>query len=148
MSRYCWPLVISLLLAACGSASLAPCERSNVTVVLSATATTLEVGEKVTITLTVSNLGCALVERPSFFLQGQSGQGQKLVEEAPGTAEILDLPDSVAVGESGAVQFVYRAAEPGSVFLKGSVKYRVHLAGSQETSLESFSEPLWITVCP
>lgn len=123
------------------------CTTHTAVMTLAATATTLQVGQVVTVTVTLANQGCASMGMPQY----------RLAIQPEGTTPIFDPADPQPVthgvglgqGNSDTAEFVLQATAPGRATLSGSASFEVHLGypgpaywGSAAT------DPLVISVTP
>jgi hypothetical protein len=101
------------------------CQTHSASMRLAATATTIQVGETVTLTAALSNDGCADLGLPLY----------RLYIENHGTASVFD-PDppepvthylGIPPGASDAVEFVRTATSPGQATLRVTASFEVHL---------------------
>lgn len=123
------------------------CETHTAAMALATTATVLEVGEMVTVTATLANVGCADLGMPQYQLYTQSESSQPIFEPNPPTP-ILHLV-GIHPGEADAAEFVLRAVGPGEATLSASASFEVHLGYPGPAYWGgSSSAPLMITVMP
>ena len=92
---------------------------------LSASATTLQVNDTVTVTTTLINKGCVALGQPQYRLSVQSNQTEPIFD--PDSPEPVVHYLAVAPGQSDAVDFVLQAIAPGQATLDGSASFEVHL---------------------
>ncbi len=125
----------------------AACETHTAAMTLATTAAVLEVGEVVTVTATLANVGCADLGMPQYRLYMQSESEPPVFEPNP-PAPILHLV-GIPPGESDAAEFVLQAVAPGDATLSASASFEVHLGYPGPAYWGgSSSEPLMITVMP
>ena len=104
---------------------LTKCESHTASMSISSTATTLHVGETVTVTVTLNNEGCVALGLPQYRLQVRSLEPGSLFE--PSDPEPIMHSLAVAPGQSDTADFVLRAAESGRATLSASGSFEVHL---------------------
>ncbi len=121
------------------------CETHTAAMTLATTATVLEVGEVVTVTATLANVGCADLGMPQYQLHTQSESGQPIFEPNSSTP-ILHLV-GIHPGEADIAEFVLQAVGPGEATLSTSASFEVHLGYPGPAYWGgSSSEPLTLTV--
>jgi len=114
---------------------------------LSTTATVLEVGEVITVTATIANVGCIDLGMPQYRLYVRPENEQPIFEPNR-HAPILHLL-GVHPGESDAAEFVLQAVGPGGATLSAGASFEVHLGYPRSAYWGgSSSDPLTITVVP
>ena len=91
---------------------------------LSSTSRAVRVGEMVTVTAELSNIGCAMLGLPKYTLTVDSNGVSVLEPSAP---EPVEHSLAVRTGESDTAEFVLVAANPGSATLSASASFEVHL---------------------
>lgn len=140
---------LSLTLWACSSVEpTEECETHSTSTVLAASATTLEVGEEITVTVALSNEGCVALGIPQY----------RLYVEPAGDVAILDpsQPDpvvhslGVSPGQSDAAEFILRAVNSGETTITATASFEVHLdyPGPAYWGISSTEEPLVVVVVP
>ncbi len=143
------PLLALLLSAAvigfstCGTPEVGSVSEASMT--LHATATTLRVGQTVTVSIALVNGETSNV---------RLGQPQYMLYAHPdvfslGGMEPVERPVTLEPGQSNDIEFVLQATAPGRTMLMGTVGYEMH---DLEYSWASWSgcnaEPLEITITP
>ncbi len=127
--------------------SSAGCETHTAAMALSTTATVLEVGEVITVTATIANVGCIDLGMPQYRLYVRPENEQPIFEPNR-HAPILHLL-GVHPGESDAAEFVLQAVGPGGATLSAGASFEVHLGYPRSAYWGgSSSDPLTITVVP
>jgi hypothetical protein len=123
------------------------CQWHTVYMTISATATTLEVGEAVTVTATLFNRGCIGLGLLQYRLYVQSDEPQPIFD--PNDPEPVVHYLGIMPGQSDAAEFVLRAVESGQAALRATVSFEAHL-DYPGPSYWGFSStgPLTITVTP
>jgi hypothetical protein len=123
----------------------AECRTHTALMTLSATATTLHVGQTVTVTARLNNVGCVALGLPRYWLHWEPDQAEPAVE--PVTA--LDVVHYLAVPpwQYDEATFVLRAVGPGQAMLRAHASFEVHLGYPGPAYWGgSTSPPLVITV--
>ena len=123
MTRRLLLCCFSLVMLACSG--LTKCESHTASMSISSTATTLHVGETVTVTVTLNNEGCVALGLPQYRLQVRSQEPGSFFD--PAHPEPIMHPLAVAPGQSDTADFVLRAAESGRATLSASGSFEVHL---------------------
>lgn len=125
----------------------AECRTHTALMTLSPTATTLSVGELVTVTARLSNVGCVALGLPRYWLHWETDKTEPVVE--PVTA--LDVVHHLAVvpWHHDEARFVLRAVGSGRAMLRAHASFEVHLSYPGPAYWGgSTSLPLNITVAP
>ena len=137
---------LSLVMLACSG--LTKCKSHTASTSISSTATTLQVGDVVTVTLTLSNEGCVALGLPQYRLQVRSQEPGSFLE--PSDPEPIVHYLAVGPGQSDAADFVLRAAESGRTTLSDSASFEVHLGdpGPAYWGASGSEEALEIVVLP
>jgi hypothetical protein len=145
--------ILCLLAASCSAAGptctpTLECRLHEAELTISPTSTTLRRGEVVTVTLYLTNTGCARLGLPEYRLY--------VVAEEEG--EPLDplYPDpvihslAVAPGDVDSADFTLRASEVGRVRLEASVSFEAHLGypGPAYRASWAAEEGILVTVVP
>lgn len=101
------------------------CRTHSASMRLTATATTIQVGETVTLTATLSNEGCANLGLPLYRLYIENHETASVFDPDPPepVTHYLGIPP----GASDQVEFVLTAASPGRATLRVTVSFEVHL---------------------
>jgi hypothetical protein len=152
-------VVLSLSLGACLSSesaeSLNPtptptlaCEMHTASMMLAASVTVLEVGEAVSVTVTLSNEGCVTLGMPQYWLGVASVEEESIFD--PSQPEPVVHYLGVSPGQSDMAEFVLRAVKSGQVTLTASASFEVHLGypGPAYWAGSNVKEPLIVTVKP
>jgi hypothetical protein len=115
---------------------------------LVASDTTLEVGEAITVTVTLSNEGCLTLGIPQYRLIIESTEERSVFD--PGKPEPVVHSLGVSPGQSDMAEFVLRAVEPGQVTFTASASFEVHLdyPGPAYWGASNTKEPLVVIVKP
>ena len=123
------------------------CETHSASVVLAASPENLKVGDKVTVSVTLNNSGCAALGLPQYRLTVQSdGPGSILAPENP---EPMIHYLAVAPDQSDKAEFDLLAVADGQAIFTASVSFEVHLGYPGPAYWGSSSgESLLITVAP
>ena len=123
------------------------CKVHTASMTLSSTATSLHVGEAVTVTVTLLNEGCVGLGLPQYRLQVHSAGSQPILE--PSNPEPVVHYYGVAPGQSDTEEFSLRAVRSGQATLRASASFEAHLGypGPAYWGFSS-SEPLTINVMP
>ena len=116
------------------------------TVIISASATCVKVGEVVTVTVTLSNQGCIPLYQTSRcdLIRTVEGPGYPLIEEEDTPQTFLYR--SVEPGASVSDEFVYRAVKPGWEIFTGEAYYFVIMDSDDWYAERVKSVPLTIVV--
>jgi len=123
------------------------CQWHTAYMTISATATTLEVGEMVTVTATLLNRGCVGLGLPQYRLYVRSDEPQPIFD--PDNPEPVVHYLGVAPGQSDAEEFTLQAVGPGQATLSASASFEVHLGYPGPAYWgASGTGPLAITVTP
>lgn len=124
------------------------CEKDTASVVLTASADNLNVGDTVKITVTLNNEGCVALGLPQYRLDLQSDSTTSILTPDPPEPVVHYL--AVSPGQSGSVEFELTAAAAGQVVLTAAVSYEVHLGypGPAYWGSAAGGEALEITVTP
>jgi hypothetical protein len=124
------------------------CERDTASVLLSASAESLKVGDTVKITVTVNNEGCVALGLPQYRLYIQSDRPESILN--PDHPEPVEHYLAVVPGQSDSAEFDLTAVASGQATLTASVSYEVHLGypGPAYWGYSGTIAPLIITVAP
>lgn len=123
------------------------CTTHTASMTLEPTATTLEVGDLVTVTATLVNHGCGMLGLPQYRLSVQSAETQPIFE--PANPEPVTHYLGISRGQSDTAQFVLQALRPGQTTLSASASFEVHLGYPGPAYWSSSSAgPRVITVLP
>ena len=124
------------------------CERETASVVLSASAESLKVGDATKVTVTVSNEGCVALGLPQYRLYMQSDNAQSIF--APASPEPVVHSLAVAPGQSDSTVFELTAVASGQATLTATVSYEVHLGypGPAYWGMTGSNQPLILIVAP
>lgn len=123
------------------------CETHTASMTLSATVTTLEVGEVITVTATLANEGCVGLGIPQYRLYVESDELQPIFDCNNPEPVVHYL--RIAPRESDKAEFVLQVVGPGQVMLRASASFEVHLGYPGPAYWGSSSSgPLVITVTP
>jgi len=152
-------VILSLSLGAClsleSTESLNPtptptlaCEMHTASMMLAASVTVLEVGEAITVTVTLSNEGCATLGMPQYWLGVASVEEESIFD--PSEPEPVVHYLAVSPGQSDMAEFVLRAVKSGQATLTASASFEVHLGypGPAYWAGSNTKEPLIVTVKP
>ncbi len=122
----------------------AACTGHTAAFALSAPTTTVQVGNLVTVTATLTNAGCSMLGLPQYRLTIQPAGGFDPAKPDPVTHTLGLEP-----GQSDAADFALRAIAPGTATLAGSVSFEVHLGypGPAYWSVAT-AAPLTMTIQP
>ena len=123
MTRRLLLCCFSLIMLGCSG--LTKCKSHTASMSISSTATTLHVGDVVTLTVTLNNEGCVALGLPQYRLQVRSQEPGSFLE--PSDPEPIVHYMAVDPGQSDAVDFVLRAAEAGRTTLSATASFEVHL---------------------
>ena len=102
-----------------------PCETDTASVILSASASRVKVGDTVKITATLNNEGCVVLGLPQYRLYIRSDNPEAIL--APPVPEPVVHSLAVAPGQSDTAEFEFRAMAAGQVTLTASASFEVHL---------------------
>ena len=119
------------------------CETLKASMTISATATTVGLGEPVTVTAMLFNQGCVALGMPQYSLTIGSDEPQPIFD--PGNPEPVVHYLAVGPGQSDAEAFVLRAVRSGQATLRASTSFEVHTSYGAYWGGSS-AEPLTITV--
>jgi hypothetical protein len=122
------------------------CETDTASVVLSASAESLKVGEAVKVTVRVNNEGCVPLGLPQYRLYVQTDGPESVL--APDHLEPVVHTLAVGSGQSDSAEFDLTAVAGGQARLTASVSYEVHLVVGAYWGMSGSGEPLTITVIP
>jgi hypothetical protein len=92
---------------------------------LVASASEVRVGEILTVTVTLSNEGCALIGLPKYYLRVDSRGGNSVLD--PSDPEPLAHSVSLREGRTHSMAFLLQAVGIGRADLSASATYEVHL---------------------
>ena len=92
---------------------------------LSATDTTLQVGDTLTVTVSLLNKGCAKLGLPQYRLYAESHEAHSVL--SPDQPEPVVHSLAVAPGESDASEFELHAVGPGQATIGATASFEVHL---------------------
>jgi heat shock protein HslJ len=101
------------------------CETYTAALALSASDTTLQVGDVLTVTATLSNEGCGSLGMPQYRLYIESDATQPLFD--PATPEPVLHSLGISPGQSDAVAFALRAVHPGGGTLRAGTSFEFHV---------------------
>ena len=107
-----------------GDSDAGECKRHKARMTLSPTSRAVRVGETVTVTAELSNVGCAMIGLPKYTLTVDSKVASVFHTIAP---EPVEHSLAIRTGESDTAEFVLVAANPGSATLSASASFEVHL---------------------
>jgi hypothetical protein len=125
----------------------AECKTHTASMGLSATATTLHVGEVVTVTAGLSNEGCVALGLPLYSLSWDTDETEPIFEATTPLEVVHYL--AVVPGEYDEAQFVLRAVGAAQATLRAYASFEVHLGYPGPAYWGSASAPpLVITVMP
>ena len=125
----------------------AECKTHTAFMGLSATATTLHVGEEVTVTAGLSNQGCVALGLPLYWLLWDTAETEPIFEAITPLQVVHYL--AVAPGEYDEAEFVLRAVGASQATLRAYASFEVHLGYPGPAYWGSSSAPqLLITVIP
>lgn len=152
-------IILCLSIGACSSSdsteSLNPtptptlaCEMHTASMMLAASVTTLEVGETITVTVTLRNEGCGRLGMPQYWLGVKSAKEESIFD--PSQPEPVVHYLAVPPGQSDMAEFVLRAVESGQATLAASTSFEVHLGypGPAYWAGSNAKEPLVVIVKP
>ena len=124
------------------------CQSETASVVLSASRESVQVGDTITVTVTVNNEGCVGLGLPQYRLYIQSDGAQPIF--TPAVPEPVVHYLGVGPGQSDSVEFELIAAAGGQAMLRATVSYEVHLGypGPAYWGMTGTKEPLRIIVAP
>ncbi|MBN1933549.1 MAG: hypothetical protein JW934_02730 [Anaerolineae bacterium] len=152
MRRFLVLTVLSFSLLACGiEQTLAPpptltptCTTHSATMALSASATTIRVGETLTVTAALDNTGCVALGMPQSRLYITSPEGEMAFAEPEPVVNYA----GVDPGQTDTATFVLTATQAGQATLSGSASFEVHLGypGPAYWGGSSSNQPLVIVV--
>ncbi|MGD9030111.1 MAG: lamin tail domain-containing protein, partial [Anaerolineae bacterium] len=101
------------------------CQSHSATLTLAATATTVQVGDPLTVTVTLFDHGCTPLGLPQYTLRIEPAGPEPVLtpsDPAP-VAHYL----GIGPGHSDAAEFALQAAGPGQAVLRASASFEVHL---------------------
>jgi uncharacterized repeat protein (TIGR01451 family) len=101
------------------------CNSHTAYMTISATDTTVEVGELVTVTTTLFNRGCTLMGIPYYRLYVESEEPEPIFD--PSHPEPVSHELGIGRGQSDTAEFVLKAVRPGQATLRGTASFEVHL---------------------
>jgi len=136
-----------------GSSTFTPtatlaCETHSASVGLSAPVRSLHVGDRVRVTVTLTNEGCVALGSLQYRLHIQSDRTVPILSPS----DPLPVVHYTAVGqaESDTAEFDFVAAAPGQATLTASANFEVHLGypGPAYWGASASREPLILTVRP
>jgi len=115
---------------------------------LMASATTLRVGEAVTVTVVLSNEGDLALGLPQYWLNVGHPEAKSILNPNQPEAVVHHL--AVPPGQSDTAAFVLRAVQPGQATVTASASFEVHLSypGPAYWGGSHSKEPLLLTVEP
>ena len=123
------------------------CQYHTAYMTISATATSLHVGESVTVTATLFNRGCTGLGMPQYRLYIRPDEPEPIFD--PGNPEPVVHYLGVGSGESDAAEFALQAVGPGQARLSASASFEVHLGYPGPAYWgASGTGPLTVTVAP
>jgi uncharacterized repeat protein (TIGR01451 family) len=123
------------------------CQSHTAYMIVSATATTLGVGEALTATVTLFNRGCTGLGFPQYVLYVQSDESEPIL--TPSHPEPVVHSLGIGLGQSDAAEFALQAASPGQAVLRATSSFEVHLGYPGPAYWGASSGgPLTITVTP
>ncbi len=122
------------------------CQSHTAYMTLSATTTTLDVGQAVTVTVTLLNRGCTGLGMPQYRLYVRTDESEPTL--TPSQPEPV-MHNAVGRGRSDAAAFALQAVSPGQAVLRATASFEVHL-GYPGPAYWGYSGtgPLTITVTP
>ncbi len=124
-------LLLAVILLAVGTAAVwfirqrSGCRSHSASLSISGTATTVQVGDTLTVQLALSNTGCVALGLPQYRLYVETG-GLGLVL-APERPEPVVHSLAVQPGESDGAEFALQAVAPGKATITASASFEVHL---------------------
>jgi hypothetical protein len=101
------------------------CQYHTARMTIAASATTLRVGEAVTVTTTLFNYGCVGLGLPQYRLYADTGEPHPVLD--PERPEPVVHYLGIGAGGSDAEQFVLEAVGPGRAVLWATTSFEVHL---------------------
>jgi hypothetical protein len=123
------------------------CETHTASVVLTASAESVEVGDALVVTVTLNNEGCTKLGLPQYRLSVQSDKSELIL--VPNNPKPVIHYLAVAPGQSDATEFHLEAVAVGEAILTSSVSFEVHLGYPGPAYWGGSSgEPLIIIVAP
>ena len=123
------------------------CKGHTASMTLSSTATSLQIGEAVTLTVTLLNEGCVGLGLPQYRMYVHSAGTDPVLE--PSSPEPVVHYYGIAPGQSDSEEFQLRAVGLGEATLSASASFEVHLGYPGPAYWgSSSSEPLTINVMP
>jgi hypothetical protein len=125
----------------------AECTTHTALMTLSATATTLYVGEMVTVTARLNNVGCVALGLPRYWLQSETDGTEPVLE----AVAALDVVHYLAVPpwHYDQATFGLRAVGSGQAMLRSYVSFEINLGYPGPAYWGgSTSPPLVVTVTP
>lgn len=125
----------------------AACEEHDAVLLLDAESERLKVGERLQVSVTLSNAGCGMLGLPEYRLSVLPVEEDARFE--PEQLEPVVHYRAINPGEADAATFELQAVRPGEVDLRASASFEVHLgsAGPAYWSMAS-APPLRITILP
>jgi hypothetical protein len=127
--------------------ALCYCQSHTAYMSVSATTTTLGVGEALTATVTLFNRGCTGLGLPQYRLYVQSDGPEPIL--TPSQPEPVMHPLGIGLGQSDAAEFALQAASSGQAVLRATSSFEVHLGYPGPAYWGGSSGgPLTITVTP
>ena len=119
-------VVLSILIGACSSPeSTEACEAHTASTTLEASDTALQVGETVTVTVTLRNEGCLTLGIPQYRLKIEPAEEESIFD--PSQPEPIVHSLGVSPGQSDVAEFVLRAVKSGQATLSASASFEVHI---------------------
>lgn len=124
------------------------CEMHAASMMLTASVTMLEVGETITVTVTLSNEGCVALGMPQYWLGVEYAEEESIFDPSQPQSVVHYL--AVPPGQSDMAEFVLRAVESGQATLAASASFEMHLGypGPAYWAGSSTKEPLVVIVKP
>jgi hypothetical protein len=124
------------------------CEMHTASMMLAASVTMLEVGETITVTVTLSNEGCVALGMPQYWLGVECAEEESIFDPSQPQSVVHYL--AVPPGQFDMAEFVLRAVESGQATLAASASFEVHLGypGPAYWAGSSTKEPPVVIVKP
>jgi hypothetical protein len=102
-----------------------PCETHTASVQLSPSAQSVQIGQQLSVQVTLNNQGCVALGLPKFTLRIHAPQGQPLF--IPPQPESVTYDAAVAPGQAHTVVFTLQGAQAGQGVLQADVSFEVHI---------------------
>jgi hypothetical protein len=122
------------------------CDHETTSLVLSAVADTVKVGDNVQVTVILDNIGCTMIGMPQYSLSNTPDRiGPVLTPDVP---DPVSHSDVLYPGRTDMVEFTLTAEAAGQATLTAVVSYQVDRGTGLHNQGGTSTEPLVITVTP